>query len=80
MTIKERFSKIQTSLSVGWLLARRQIGRGNFWINTLIIGIMTLTFLSLVVISGILVGLLEGSFQANREKYSGDVLISTLAD
>ena len=41
---------------------------------------MTLTFLSLVVISGILVGLLEGSFQANREQYSGDVFITTLAD
>lgn len=61
-------------------MARRQIGRGNFWINTLIIGIMTLTFLSLVVISGILVGLLEGSFQANRERYSGDVFVTTLPD
>lgn len=75
-----KFKKFQTSLIVGTLLAKRQISRGNFWINVLIIGIMTLTFLSLVVISGILVGLLEGSFQANRERYSGDVFISTLAD
>ncbi len=75
-----KFKKFQTSLVVGTLLAKRQITRGNFWINLLIIGIMTLTFLSLVVISGILVGLLEGSFQANRERYSGDVFISTLAD
>lgn len=75
-----KFKKFQTSLVVGTLLAKRQISRGNFWINALIIGIMTLTFLSLVVISGILVGLLEGSFQANRERYSGDVFISTLAD
>ncbi len=75
-----KFKKFQTSLVVGTLLAKRQITRGNFWINVLIIGIMTLTFLSLVVISGILVGLLEGSFQANRERYSGDVFISTLAD
>lgn len=75
-----KFKKFQTSLTVGTLLAKRQITRGNFWINVLIIGIMTLTFLSLVVISGILVGLLEGSFQANRERYSGDVFISTLAD
>ena len=80
MAIKLRLQKFQTSFSVGWLLARCQLGRGNFWINTLIIGIMTLTFLSLVVISGILVGLLEGSFQANREQYSGDVFITTLAD
>lgn len=75
-----KLKKFQTSLTVGILLAKRQITRGNFWINVLIIGIMTLTFLSLVVISGILVGLLEGSFQANRERYSGDVFISTLAD
>jgi len=80
MTLFQRAKKFKTSFVVGSLLAKRQIGRGNFWINTLIIGIMTLTFLSLVVISGILIGLLEGSFQANRERYSGDVLMSTLAD
>lgn len=80
MPMFKKFKKFQTSLVVGTLLAKRQITRGNFWINVLIIGIMTLTFLSLVVISGILVGLLEGSFQANRERYSGDIFISTLAD
>lgn len=80
MTVFKKIQKFKTSLVVGTLLAKRQIARGNFWINVLIIGIMTLTFLSLVVISGILVGLLEGSFQANRERYSGDVFISTLAD
>lgn len=80
MALLRKFKKFQTSLAVGTLLAKRQITRGNFWINALIIGIMTLTFLSLVVISGILVGLLEGSFQANREQYSGDVLMSTLSE
>lgn len=80
MSIVRKVKKLQTSLVVGTLLAKRQITRGNFWINALIIGIMTLTFLSLVVISGILVGLPEGSFQANRERYSGDVFISTLKD
>jgi ABC-type lipoprotein release transport system permease subunit len=80
MGIIRKFKKWRTSFVVGTLLAKRQIGRGNFWINALIIGIMTLTFLSLVVISGILVGLLEGSFQANRERYSGDVFLSALPD
>lgn len=80
MPILKRVKKFRTSLIVGTLLAKRQITRGNFWINVLIVGIMTLTFLSLVVISGILIGLLEGSFEANREHYSGDVFISTLPD
>jgi ABC-type antimicrobial peptide transport system permease subunit len=77
---KYSVNTIQSALRVGFLLARRQITRGNFWINTLIIGIMTLTFLSLVVISGILVGLLEGSFQANRQQYTGDVIMTPLSD
>ncbi len=80
MALMRKVKKWRTSFVVGALLAKRQIGRGNFWINALIIGIMTLTFLSLVVISGILVGLLEGSFQANRERYSGDVFLSALPD
>lgn len=37
---------------------------------------MVLTFLNLVVISGILVGLAEGSALTYRSQYSGDVLIS----
>ena len=38
---------------------------------------MTLTFLNLVGVSGILVGLIEGSVQANRNQYTGNVFIST---
>lgn len=44
----------------------------------MIIFIMMLTFLNLVGVSGILVGLIEGSVNANKNQYSGDVLISTL--
>lgn len=44
----------------------------------LIIFVMTLTFLNLVVVSGILVGLIEGSVQAYRTHYTGDVIISNL--
>jgi len=39
---------------------------------------MTLTFLSLVVIPGILVGLTEGSFEQNREHFTGDLYLTTL--
>lgn len=65
-------------MKVGSFLARRQIRRGNIWITLLIISIMTLTFLSLVVIPGILVGLTEGSFEQNREHFTGDLYLTTL--
>jgi len=47
---------------------------------TLIIFVMVLTFLNLVVISGILVGLLQGAVDAVRTKYTSDVIVSTLSD
>ena len=67
-------------IKVGSFLARRQIRRGSVWITLLIITIMTLTFLSLVVIPGILVGLTEGSFEQNREHFTGDLYLTTLPD
>lgn len=39
---------------------------------------MILTFLNLVVVSGLLVGLISGSFKQFRESYSGDVIVTTL--
>lgn len=41
---------------------------------------MTLTFLNLIVVRGILVGLIEGSVQANRERFSSDVILTVLND
>jgi putative ABC transport system permease protein len=61
---------------VAILLALRQTQRASVWMNLLIITIMVLTFLNLVVVTGILVGLLEGSLQANRAEYTGDVIIT----
>jgi len=40
---------------------------------------MMLTFLNLVVVNGILVGLIEGGNQANRSQYTSDVIIVTSA-
>lgn len=65
------------NLRVAWLLAKRQIQNTSHWTTTLVIFIMTLTFLNLVVVSGILVGLIEGAVQANRAKGTGDVFITT---
>ena len=67
-------------LKVGSFLGIRQIRRGSVWINLLIISIMTLTFLSLVVIPGILIGLTEGSFEQNREHLTGDLYLTTLPE
>lgn len=64
-------------LSVGWFLAKRQIKGSNRSTTFLIIFIMTLTFLNLVVVSGILVGLIEGGSRANKEQYTGDLIVTT---
>lgn len=65
-------------LRVGFFLALKQIKRSNKWTTILIVFVMTLTFLNLVVISGILVGLIQGSEDAFRERYAGDIIISKL--
>lgn len=65
-------------LSVGFFLAVRQIGRSTLWTTALIVFVMMLTFLNLVFISGILVGLIEGVAIGFEEDYTGDLLISTL--
>jgi putative ABC transport system permease protein len=78
MAFIRKIQKYFRFVRVGSFLARRQIRRGNIWITLLIIAIMTLTFLSLVVIPGILVGLTEGSFEQNREHFTGDLYLTTL--
>lgn len=64
---------------VGWFLAKRQIKGSNKATTFLIVFIMMLTFLNLVVVSGILIGLIEGGNKANREQYTGDVIVNTPA-
>ncbi|MHB1086601.1 MAG: ABC transporter permease [Minisyncoccota bacterium] len=68
------------NIRIGFYLAIRQIRRASLWTTSLIIFIMILTFLNLVVVSGILVGLLQGAVDAVRTKYTSDVIISTLDD
>lgn len=64
------------ALRVGWFLALRQIRHTGKGTTALIVFIMVLTFLNLVVVSGLLVGLISGSFQQYRESYSGEVIIT----
>ena len=66
------------NLKVGWYLAIRQIRRASGWTTALIVFIMLLTFLNLVVVTGILVGLVQGITNLYREQQTGDVLVTTL--
>lgn len=68
------------NIRIGFFLAKRQIKRSNIWTTILIIFVMFFTFLNLVVVSGILVGLIEGAVQEVRKYYTSDVIISALAD
>ncbi len=76
--IQTRIKKMLERVRIGWFLAFRQIKRANKWTTILIVAVMVLTFLNLVVVSGILVGLIEGAVQANKEYYTSDILISKL--
>lgn len=69
-------SSFSRNLSVGWFLARRDIKHANKWTTSLIIFVMTLTFLNLIVVSGILIGLIQGSEDAQKKYAIGDMVIS----
>ncbi len=64
------------NILVGWFLAKRDIKRANIWTTLLIIFVMTLTFLNLIVVSGILIGLIQGSEDAQKKYAIGDIVIS----
>ncbi len=66
------------SIRIGLLLGLRQIQRANRWTTLLIIFVMMLTFLNLVAVSGILVGLIEGAVRGVREESLGDIVLSPL--
>lgn len=68
------------NIRVGWYLALRGIRRTSVWTTVLIIFVMVLTFLNLVVVSGILVGLLQGAIEQQRIQFTSDVIVSSLPD
>lgn len=67
-----------TNIRVAFFLAIRQLFRTSKWSSALIVMIMVLIFLNLVAVSGILVGLIEGSSVAYRSKMIGDLIVSPL--
>ena len=74
--IRELFSEYFNATRVGWFLAFRQIRRAGKGTTTLIIFIMVLTFLNLVVVSGLLIGLITGSYAQYRASYTGEVIVT----
>lgn len=71
---------IPLPVRIGFFLAVRQLRRTSLWTTALIIFVMVLTFLNLVVVSGILVGLLQGAVDQTRVQYTSDVIVSSLTD
>lgn len=75
---KSYFSRFANDARVGLFLSKRELLRANKWTTSLIIFVMTLTFLNLVVVSGILVGLIRGSIDAYGRYIIGDVAVAPL--
>lgn len=63
---------------IGLLLSWRQVQRANIWTTLLIVFVMMLTFLNLIAISGILVGLITGAERAVRAESLGDIIITEM--
>jgi ABC-type lipoprotein release transport system permease subunit len=64
------------NIRIGLLLGFRQIQRSSIWTTILIIFVMMLTFLNLIAVSGILVGLIEGSERAIQKNSLGDIVLT----
>lgn len=64
------------NVRIGFLLGLRQIQRANPWTTGLIVFVMMLTFLNLIAVSGVLVGLIAGAERAVRSESLGDIVIS----
>ncbi len=68
------------SLRVGLFLAIRTIRRGNKYVTVLIMIIMTLIFLNLVALGGLLLGLIQGAQIAYIKDMAGAVVIEPATD
>lgn len=69
-------NSFRRNIFVGWFLAKRELKRANIWTTLLIVLVMMLTFLNLVVVSGLLVGLIQGSEDSYKKYAIGEVVIS----
>lgn len=72
------WGRFKIDLKVGNFLAKRDLKRASIGTTGLIVFVMLLTFLNLVVVSGILVGLIQGSIDANKKYGTGDIVITPI--
>ncbi len=72
--------KLKDAIDVGSFLAIRSIRRSNKYVTGLIIFILTLIFLNLVAIGGLLLGLIRGAEIGYIATYGGSVIIEPLED
>ncbi len=63
------------SLRIGFFLARRTVKRGNRYVTILIIAILTLIFLNMVGVGGLLLGLIKSANVGYINLYAGSVRI-----
>ena len=65
-------------LRIGLFLGLRQIQRASLWTTLLIISVILFTFLNLVSVSGILIGIVDGAMHEVRTEAIGDISINPL--
>jgi putative ABC transport system permease protein len=63
------------TLRIGFFLAVRQM-RANMGTTVLIIVVMALTFLDLLVVSGLMVGIVQGLRSERQHYYTGDIFLA----
>lgn len=73
---KSRLEQLKIDHRVGQFLARRELARSSKVTTSVIVAVMFLTFLNLVVVSGLLVGLIQGSLDQYKKFSSGDIIIN----
>jgi len=69
---------MKETITLGWYMGVRAIKRTGFISKLFIIFIMMLTFLNLLVVRGVLVGIPDSSLENARSDDTGDVLVSRL--
>ncbi|EKE13280.1 MAG: FeeE [uncultured bacterium] len=75
MSRSKPLTKFKKDFTVGYFLAVRELKRSNPWSTALVIFVMSLTFMNMLLMGGILIGLAEGMMNSFQKYYSSDVLI-----
>ena len=76
--LNKKLKDLGRSIYLAWFLAYRQVRRSSVATTALIVFVMMLTFMNLVVVRGVLVGLLQGATNVYKEHFAGDVILTTL--